>query len=113
MEENLRQKDTKILRITTYGPESTGKTTLARDLANHFDTVWIPEFARDFLKDILHTEGRICEERDLLPIAIGQTKIENEASPIRAKELIHAATDTLLSDNRFKAVRLSIDVDPL
>ena len=40
-------------------------------------------------------------------------KIENEASPIRAKELIHAATDTLLSDNRFKAVRLSIDVDPL
>ena len=79
MEENLRQKDTKILRITTYGPESTGKTTLARDLANHFDTVWIPEFARDFLKDILDTEGRICEERDLLPIAIGQTKIENDA----------------------------------
>ncbi|WP_136667364.1 DUF4301 family protein [Flavobacterium sp. H122] len=79
MEENLRQKPTSILKITTYGPESTGKTTLARDLANYFNTVWIVEFARDFLQEILEKEGRICEEKDLLPIAIGQTAIENEA----------------------------------
>lgn len=79
MEKNLRQKPTNIIKITTYGPESTGKTTLARDLANYFDTIWIVEFARDFLQGILKNEGRTCEERDLLPIAIGQTAIENEA----------------------------------
>lgn len=79
MEENLKQTTTNILRITTYGPESTGKTTLARELAAHFNTTWIVEFARDFLIEILDKEGRICEEKDLLPIAIGQVAIENEA----------------------------------
>ncbi|AND63628.1 ATPase [Flavobacterium covae] len=79
MEENLKQRKSNILRITTYGPESTGKTTLARDLAKHFNTTWIVEYARDFLLEILDKEGRTCEEKDLLPIAIGQIAIENEA----------------------------------
>lgn len=37
-------------RIAIYGPESSGKTTLARDLARHFDTVWVPEYARTALE---------------------------------------------------------------
>lgn len=40
-------------------------------------------------------------------------KIENEASPAKAKEIIGTISDTLLSDSRFKAVRLSVDVDPM
>lgn len=40
-------------------------------------------------------------------------KIENEASPAKAKEIIGHVTDELLSDARFKAIRLSIDVDPM
>ena len=96
MEENLRQKNTTILRITTYGPESTGKTTLARQLAEHFNTVWIPEFARDFLEDIKINEGRDCEERDLLPIAIGQTALENEALE-NSKEFLFCDTNALVT----------------
>jgi nicotinamide riboside kinase len=33
-----------------FGPESTGKTTLAIQLADHYKTAWVPEFARDFLQ---------------------------------------------------------------
>lgn len=96
MEENLRQKNTNILRITTYGPESTGKTTLARQLAEHFGTVWIPEFARDFLKNIKIKEGRDCEERDLLPIAIGQTALENKALE-SSKDFLFCDTNALVT----------------
>ncbi|OWP84034.1 DUF4301 family protein [Flavobacterium columnare] len=96
MEENLKQRKTNTLRITTYGPESTGKTTLARDLANHFNTAWIVEYARDFLTEILDKEGRICEEKDLLPIAIGQITIENEALK-KAQRFLFCDTNALVT----------------
>ncbi len=35
-----------VRRVSVFGPESTGKTTLARDLAATFGTVWVPEWAR-------------------------------------------------------------------
>ena len=63
-----------------YGPESTGKTTLSRKLAKHFNTFWIPEYARDYLQDKWDREQKICEPEDLLPIAQGQMKLENDAS---------------------------------
>ena len=37
---------TRCQKIVLYGPESTGKTTLAKALANHYNTLWVPEFAR-------------------------------------------------------------------
>ena len=36
------------LRIAVYGPESTGKTTLARALAGHFSAPLVAEYAREF-----------------------------------------------------------------
>ena len=79
MEENLKQQDSNVIKIAFFGPESTGKTTLAKQLAAHFETNWAPEFAREYLEQKLVETGKICEPDDLLPIAIGQTKIENEA----------------------------------
>src|SRR5581483_9617149 len=35
-------------RICLIGAESTGKTTLARALAEHYQTVWVPEYGREY-----------------------------------------------------------------
>ena len=35
-----------MLRVTVFGPESTGKTTLARHLSRRFDGLYMPEFGR-------------------------------------------------------------------
>lgn len=40
-------------------------------------------------------------------------KIENEASPSRAKELLREITNNLLVDQRFKSVKIGLDVDPM
>ena len=47
----LKQEPTSVLRVVVFGPESTGKTTLCKDLAAHYKTLWVPEFARVFLQD--------------------------------------------------------------
>ena len=47
MEKNLKQQQSAIVKIALFGPESTGKTTLARQLAEYYKTEWVPEFARD------------------------------------------------------------------
>ncbi|WP_298156367.1 DUF4301 family protein [Flavobacterium sp.] len=79
MEENLKQQATTIIKIALFGPESTGKTTLAKQLSEHFETVWAPEYAREYLQQKWDAERKNCEPEDLLPIAIGQMKTENEA----------------------------------
>ena len=39
------------LRIVLIGPESTGKTLLAGDLAERYGVPWAPEFAREYVED--------------------------------------------------------------
>ena len=50
MEKDLRQTHSHIPRVVLYGPESSGKTTLAEALAQHYQTEWVEEFARDYLQ---------------------------------------------------------------
>ena len=71
MEENLKQQHSAIVKIALFGPESTGKTTLSKQLADYFDTVWAPEFAREYLEKKLNTTAQTCSPEDLLPIAMG------------------------------------------
>jgi NadR type nicotinamide-nucleotide adenylyltransferase len=78
MEEALKQEPSNCIKVVVFGPESTGKTTLAGQLARHYNSVWVPEFARDYLQAKWNNERKTCEAEDLLPIAIGQMKLENE-----------------------------------
>ena len=78
MEKKLRQNPSNCIKIVLFGPESTGKTTLSRQLAEHYNSVWVPEHARVYLQDKWNKEHKTCEPKDLLPIAIGQMKLENE-----------------------------------
>ena len=43
-----------INRIVITGPESTGKTELAKDLAEKLGAVWIPEYARTYVENLDH-----------------------------------------------------------
>lgn len=63
-----------IKKIVLIGPESTGKSTLSEQLAQHYDTMWCPEFAREYLL----TNGTNYSYEDLLTIAKGQLALEDE-----------------------------------
>jgi NadR type nicotinamide-nucleotide adenylyltransferase len=63
-----------IHKIVILGPESTGKSTLCELLAQHYNTQWCPEFAREYLV----TNGMDYTYEDLLTIAKGQLALEEE-----------------------------------
>lgn len=78
MEKALKQVPSNGIKVVLFGPESTGKTTLSRQLARYYNSVWVPEYAREYLQNKWNNERKTCEPKDLLPIAIGQMKLENE-----------------------------------
>ncbi len=63
-----------LKKIVIIGPESTGKSSLCEELAQHYETSWCPEFAREFLL----TNGKNYDYDDLLTIAKGQLALEDE-----------------------------------
>ena len=76
---NLTQHTPKtVINVAILGAESTGKTTLCRDLAVHFGCPWVPEYMRTYLQAKWDSEQLTCTWDDLLPIAQGQIELENE-----------------------------------
>ena len=94
MEEALRQRPSNLVKVVIFGPESTGKTTLARDLAAHYGEPWVPEYAREYLQEKWDREGVTCQPEDLLPIARGQMRLENSLAR-QAGRLLICDTDLL------------------
>ena len=94
MEKKLTQKPINIVKVVLFGPESTGKTTLSKQLARHYNTVWAPEFAREYLQKKWNNERKTCEAADLVPIAIGQMKLENKLAK-KADKVLICDTDLL------------------
>src|SRR5688572_20917216 len=64
-----------LKKIVILGPESTGKSTLCKQLAAHYKTLWCPEFAREYLLQ----HGMNYSFEDLLTIAKGQLALEDES----------------------------------
>lgn len=67
------------MKIVIYGAESTGKTSLAKALAAHYNTEWVPEYAREYLQEKYNQSGEVCAISDLIPIVKGQIELEKEA----------------------------------
>jgi NadR type nicotinamide-nucleotide adenylyltransferase len=81
-----------LKKIVIIGPESTGKSTLCEDLARHYQTAWVPEFAREYLL----TNGKEYTYNDLLTIAKGQIASEDEISSTliaKSSQLLFIDTD--------------------
>ena len=72
-------------RIVVTGSESTGKTTLARDLAAHFGTIASPEYSRIYAE----ANPRELTADDVDPIARGQIAIEDEYARRASGLLVH------------------------
>ena len=79
-----------IKRIAVFGPESTGKTTLAQRLAEHFGEPWSQEYVREYWD----THGGKIGPADLDAIGRGQVANE-EAAAARAKRVVFCDTDLL------------------
>ena len=94
MEEKLKQTEINIVKVVLFGPESSGKTTLSKLLARHYNTVWAPEYAREYLQNRWNNERKTCEISDMLPIAEGQMKLENELAA-KADKILICDTDLL------------------
>jgi nicotinamide riboside kinase len=56
------------IKVVVSGPESTGKTELSMNLAAHYQTAWIPEYARSYVSDL----KRPYKYNDLVNIALKQ-----------------------------------------
>ena len=94
MEKIPQQESLNLVKIVLFGPESTGKTTLSQLLARHYNTVWVREFARNYLQEKWNNERMTCEHDDLIPIAIGQMKMENKLAR-KADKVLICDTDLL------------------
>ncbi len=84
-------------KIAVIGPESTGKSWLSQQLAQHFRTEWVPEYARFYLDrlDVPYTKG------DLLEIAIGQLAWEEDKAEY--------ANDFLICDTNLIVIKIWSD----
>ncbi len=79
-------------RISVFGPESTGKSTLAAQLAEALDTICVPEFARGYLE----ARGGVLVRADIDVIGQGQAALEDALARDANKTLV-CDTDPLLS----------------
>lgn len=61
-----------VKRVAIMGPESTGKSTLTENLANYFNTNFVPEYGRL----IYEIENKV-EIKDFIPISKGRQEIED------------------------------------
>ena len=94
MEKKLQQQPINIVKVVLFGPESSGKTSLSEHLARYYNTVWVPEFARDYLQQKWNNKRKTCEKEDFIPIAIGQMALENKLAE-KADKILICDTDLL------------------
>ena len=79
-----RKPITEIIKIAIVGPESTGKSTMSAFLAEHYNTVWVPEYAREYCEKL--TEPPTWQ--DEINMFYGQLALEQEYLPKANKILI-------------------------
>ena len=96
-------------KIVIIGPESTGKSTLCEQLAAHYNTEWVREYAREYLL----RNGAAYAYDDLLEIAKGQvTEEELAVASLQSASKLQAGNmgkiyRTFLSSGRLKPIKIN------
>ena len=98
MEKDLKQLNSDILKVVINGPESTGKTTLIKQLAEYFNTEHVPEFARDYLQEKWDSKKEVCSKEDLIVIVKEQVNLENDLSS-KANKILLLDTNIITTIN--------------
>lgn len=80
-----------IKKIAIVGPESTGKSTITSQLAAHYHTLWVPEYARYYCAALTAP----CSLQDEVNMFHGQVALEESIRTIAQKELIFCDTTFL------------------
>lgn len=90
---------TSLKKVAVTGPESTGKSFLCRELSAHYNTAYVPEYAREYLDDL----GRDYTQEDILEIAKGQLVNEQK---IAADLLARPIRPLLFCDTEFLVTKI-------
>lgn len=77
-----------MFKVIVTGAESTGKTTLCKQLAKHFNSSFILEYAREYISNL----NRKYKKTDLIEIAKGQLQLE---SRYEKEDLLFCDTDLI------------------
>jgi NadR type nicotinamide-nucleotide adenylyltransferase len=85
------------IKIAVVGPESTGKSTMSAYLANHYQTVWVPEYARGYCEKLTQPPTW----QDEINMFLGQIALE--------AELLPKANKILICDTTFITVKIWSD----
>ena len=86
-----------IKKIAVVGPESTGKSTICIQLAEHYNTVWVPEYAREYCSALTDP----CTWQDEINMFRGQLALE--------EKLLPQANNILICDTTFITVKIWSD----
>lgn len=81
-----------VRRVVLVGPESSGKSTLARWLAQRFATSFVSEYGRTFQENV----GRDLRLEDMLTIARAHKALE-DAAALHAKHLLFVDTEAIIT----------------
>lgn len=73
-----------IIRVAVVGPECTGKSTLSAQLAIHYHTVFVPEYAREYIDKL----KRLYTPDDIVAISKGQLEAEDRLAASAHKLLV-------------------------
>lgn len=81
-----------VQKIAILGAESSGKSNLAEALAQHYQTVWVPEYLREFVDH----HQRVPHSEEQLHIAQTQRAREQQAMVV-AKNFLFCDTTPLMT----------------
>ena len=87
-----------IKKIAIVGPESTGKSTMSAWLAKHYDTIWVPEYARGY-----------CEKLTAPPSWQDEINMFNGQVALEREMISSARNGVLICDTTFITVKIWSD----